>query len=59
MAGYEGPMIDPRDVARAALDGLTNGDVEVVVDDWSAAVKASLAEDPAIFYAQLDASLRG
>ncbi|PZF56665.1 short-chain dehydrogenase [Curtobacterium sp. MCBD17_034] len=55
MAGYDGPMIDPRDVPRASLDGLVAGSIEVVVDDWSAMVKASLAGDPAVFYAQLAA----
>ena len=58
MAGYDGHMIDPRDVARASLDGLVSGAIEVVVDDWSAMVKASLAADPAAFYAQLDANLQ-
>jgi NAD(P)-dependent dehydrogenase (short-subunit alcohol dehydrogenase family) len=57
MAGYEGPMIDPRDVARAALDGLAAGDIEVIVDGWSAMVKASLAGDPKVFYQQLRAQL--
>jgi len=52
MAGYEGPMIDPAEVARAALDGVERGAAEVVVDDWSAAVKASLAREPEAFYAQ-------
>jgi len=52
MAGYDGPMIDPRDVPRASLDGLASGAIEVVVDEWSAMVKASLAADPAAFYAQ-------
>ncbi|MGX6605766.1 SDR family oxidoreductase [Micromonosporaceae bacterium Da 78-11] len=50
MAGYEGPMIDPADVARAALDGVEAEKYEVVVDDWSAHVKASLAGDPRAFY---------
>lgn len=59
MAGYEGPKIDPRDVARASLDGIENGAIEVVVDEWSAMVKASLAADPAAFYSELDRSLRG
>jgi NAD(P)-dependent dehydrogenase (short-subunit alcohol dehydrogenase family) len=52
MAGYEGPMIDPADAARAALDGVECGAAEVVVDDWSAMVKASLAHEPQRFYAQ-------
>ena len=53
MSGYDGPMIDPAVVPRASLDGLVAGAIEVVVDDWSAMVKASLAEDPAVFYARV------
>jgi NAD(P)-dependent dehydrogenase (short-subunit alcohol dehydrogenase family) len=53
MAGYDGPMIDPRDVPRHAFDGLASGSVEVVVDDWTAMVKASLAGDPVPFYARM------
>lgn len=52
MAGYDGPMVDPADVARASLDGVAAGASEIVVDDWSAMVKASLAHDPDAFYAQ-------
>ncbi|MFJ3384798.1 MULTISPECIES: SDR family oxidoreductase [unclassified Curtobacterium] len=55
MAGYEGPMIDPAEAAKAALDGVERGAIEVVVDDWSAMVKASLAGDPAALYAQMPA----
>ena len=40
-------------MARAALDGLEAGSIEVVVDDWTAMVKASLAGDPAAFYEQI------
>ncbi|WP_222194587.1 SDR family oxidoreductase [Modestobacter italicus] len=50
MAGYTGPMSDPADVVRAALDGVQAGDWEVLVDDWSRGVKASLAADPREFY---------
>lgn len=53
MAGYDGPKIDPREVPRRSLDGLSEGSIEVIVDDWSAMVKASLAEDPAPFYAKI------
>lgn len=53
MAGYDGPKIDPREVPRRSLDGLEAGSIEVVVDDWTAMVKAGLAGDPALFYAQL------
>jgi NAD(P)-dependent dehydrogenase (short-subunit alcohol dehydrogenase family) len=56
-AGYDGPKIDPRDVPRSSLDGLATGSIEVVVDDWSAMVKASLAGDPAEFYAKVTAML--
>ncbi|MFV2144334.1 SDR family oxidoreductase [Isoptericola sp. G70] len=58
-AGYDGPKIDPREVPRTSLDGLAAGSIEVIVDDWTAMVKASLAGDPAAFYAELDALLAG
>ncbi|MCZ2848008.1 SDR family oxidoreductase [Modestobacter sp. VKM Ac-2978] len=53
MAGYTGPMSNPADVVRAALDGVQAGDWEVLVDDWSRGVKAGLAADPRDFYSQL------
>jgi NAD(P)-dependent dehydrogenase (short-subunit alcohol dehydrogenase family) len=56
-ADYDGPKIDPRDVPRKALDGLVQGDIEVIVDDWTAMVKGSLGGDPAAFYAQMTALL--
>ncbi|MDJ0395029.1 SDR family oxidoreductase [Rhodococcus sp. G-MC3] len=56
-AGYDGPKIDPRDVPRSSLDGLAAGSIEVIVDDWTAMVKASLAGDPSEFYAQMTALL--
>jgi NAD(P)-dependent dehydrogenase (short-subunit alcohol dehydrogenase family) len=46
MAGYDGPMTDPADVVRASLDGVQRDAAEVLVDDWSRLVKASLAGDP-------------
>ncbi|GLK19050.1 SDR family oxidoreductase [Herbiconiux flava] len=52
MAGYDGPMTPPREVAAAALDGVASDAIEVLVDDWSRLVKASLANDPADFYAE-------
>lgn len=51
-AGIDGPKGDPADVVRRTLDAVDAGDLEVVVDDWSAMVKASLAEDPRAFYAR-------
>jgi NAD(P)-dependent dehydrogenase (short-subunit alcohol dehydrogenase family) len=56
MAGYDGPLLKVSDVVRAALDGLADGAVEVLVDDWSRTVKAGLAEDPAEFYAKVAAN---
>jgi NAD(P)-dependent dehydrogenase (short-subunit alcohol dehydrogenase family) len=56
MAGYDGPLLDPAGVVRAALDGLAAGSVEVLVDDWSRTVKAGLAEDPGEFYRRVAAS---
>lgn len=52
-SGCDGPKIDPREVPRAALDGLAAGSIEVVVDDWTAMVKESLSGDPAPFYARM------
>jgi len=52
-AGYDGPKIDPREVPRQALDGLALGSIEVIVDDWTAMVKQSLAGDPAPFYERM------
>lgn len=52
MTGYDGPKVNPADVVRAALDGLEADKIEVVVDDWSAMIKATLAGDPADFYTQ-------
>lgn len=52
-AGYDGPKIDPRDVPRLSLDGLVTGSIEVIVDDWTAMVKTSLANDPSEFYERI------
>ncbi|EWS82176.1 short-chain dehydrogenase [Brachybacterium phenoliresistens] len=52
-ADYDGPKIDPREVPRRSLDGLADGSIEVIVDDWTAMVKESLAGDPAPFYARM------
>jgi NAD(P)-dependent dehydrogenase (short-subunit alcohol dehydrogenase family) len=49
-AGYDGDKVSPHDVARATLDGVEAGAWEVLVDDWSRHVKASVAGDPRLFY---------
>lgn len=51
-ADYDGDKIDPVVAARAGLDGIEAGRIEVLADDWSAHVKSSLAADPSEFYAQ-------
>ena len=56
MAGYDGPMIDAADVARESLDGLEQGRIEVLVDDWSRMIKGTLAADPMQFYGPMLAS---
>lgn len=50
MAGRDAPKIDPADVARASLDGVQAGAIEVLVDDPSRFVKNALSGDPAQLY---------
>lgn len=50
MAGRDAPKIDPTDVARASLDGVQAGAIEVLVDDPSRFVKAALSGDPTQLY---------
>lgn len=52
-AGYEGAKLDPAEVARGSLDAVENGEWEVLLDDWSRQVKASVAGDPRGFYGEL------
>ncbi|WNI16138.1 SDR family oxidoreductase [Actinacidiphila sp. ITFR-21] len=52
MKGYDVPKMDPADVARITLDGVEAGTFEVVVDEFTAMVKASLSEDPRDFDTQ-------
>ncbi|MET7508965.1 SDR family oxidoreductase [Streptomyces albidoflavus] len=49
-AGREAPKISPADVARAGLDGVQAGAIEVLADAPSRYVKAALAGDPAALY---------
>ncbi len=49
-AGYTGPMLDPAEVVRIALEAVESGKLEVLADDWSVYVKASLSADPRLFY---------
>lgn len=49
-SGMSGPKNDPADVARAGLDGIAAGQIEVLADDASRQVKAALSGDPAVLY---------
>jgi NAD(P)-dependent dehydrogenase (short-subunit alcohol dehydrogenase family) len=53
MNGYDVPKMDPADVARITLDGIEADAPEIVVDEFTAMVKASLSKDPREFDRQL------
>ncbi|MEU7693631.1 SDR family oxidoreductase [Microbispora sp. SCL1-1] len=59
MAAYDIPKLPPHEVVAMALDGLEAGKLEVIADTPTANVKASLSRDPALFYADIAASLFG
>jgi NAD(P)-dependent dehydrogenase (short-subunit alcohol dehydrogenase family) len=59
MAAYDIPKLAPHAVVAQALDGLEAGKLEVIADAPTANVKASLAGDPALFYADIPAALFG
>lgn len=50
MSGYDIDKLDPAIVARAGLDGIEAGKLEVLVDEASAHVKAALSADPSVLY---------
>lgn len=45
-AGWDSPKSEPADVARAGLDGIEAGRLEIAVDETSARIEAALSEDP-------------
>lgn len=53
MAGIEADKTDPAVIARAALDGVQAGALEVLADEQTARWRARLGEDPALLYPQL------
>ncbi|WBU36816.1 SDR family oxidoreductase [Homoserinibacter sp. YIM 151385] len=59
MAGYEGPLLAPAEVATAVLDGVEAGAPEVLVDEWSRQIKAALPGDATAFAMAALAGLRG
>ncbi|PXW25872.1 UNVERIFIED_CONTAM: short-subunit dehydrogenase [Williamsia faeni] len=54
-AGIDMPKNDPAEVVRSGLDGLERGDLEVLADERTVAVKSYLASAPAALYPQLGA----
>ncbi|ROP36691.1 SDR family oxidoreductase [Saccharothrix texasensis] len=52
-AGLDAPKSAPRDVAEAALDGIETDAFEVLADELTRQVKASLAQDVAVQYPAL------
>jgi NAD(P)-dependent dehydrogenase (short-subunit alcohol dehydrogenase family) len=50
--GVDAPKLDAADVANAILDAVERGDDEVIVDDFTRQVKASLSNDLATLYAR-------
>ncbi|MFE9918139.1 SDR family oxidoreductase [Micromonospora sp. NPDC005553] len=57
MAGIDIPKLPPHEVVSQALDGLEAGKIEVIADQPTANVKASLSGDPALFYADITGNL--
>lgn len=51
MAGWDIPKSDPAEIVRVTLDGLEAGLEEILADTDTRAVKALLAEPPAVLYA--------
>ncbi|TCR16043.1 SDR family oxidoreductase [Streptomyces sp. BK205] len=49
-AGWHGPKHAPADVARAVLDAVEAGQEEVLLDDYTRTVKASLRDDLRLLY---------
>jgi NAD(P)-dependent dehydrogenase (short-subunit alcohol dehydrogenase family) len=56
LAGIEAEKSDPADIARAGLDGIASGALEVLADRDTVDVKALLNTDPSTMYPELAAS---
>jgi hypothetical protein len=55
LAGVEADKSDPADVARAGLDGIEAGALEVLADQVTVDMKAVLNADPSVTYPELTA----
>ncbi len=51
-ATYQGPKNDPADVAAQVLDGIEAGVEEILIDERTRSVKASLTRDLELFYSR-------
>jgi NAD(P)-dependent dehydrogenase (short-subunit alcohol dehydrogenase family) len=56
LAAVEAEKSDPADIARAGLDGIASGALEVLADRNAVALKAILNADPSILYPELTGS---
>lgn len=56
LAEVEAEKADPADIARAGLDGIASGALEVLADDIAVQLKAVLNADPSVIYPELAAS---
>lgn len=52
-SGRTGPMSEPADIVRVALDGLYNRDAEILADDYSTEIKSKLSASIAAMYPNL------
>ncbi|MCC3764066.1 SDR family oxidoreductase [Glycomyces sp. TRM65418] len=52
-AGFDVPKADPAAVARAGLDGIESGSLEVLADQATVDLKAAMSADPALLYPEL------
>jgi NAD(P)-dependent dehydrogenase (short-subunit alcohol dehydrogenase family) len=59
LAGIEAEKSDPADIARAGLDGIESGALEVLADLTTVELKAVLNADPSIVYPELAAGASG
>jgi NAD(P)-dependent dehydrogenase (short-subunit alcohol dehydrogenase family) len=53
LAGVEADKSDPADIARAGLDGIESGALEVLADQVTVDMKAALNADPSVVYPEL------
>jgi hypothetical protein len=53
LAAVEAEKADPADIARAGLDGIEAGAMEILADRNAVALKAILNADPSVLYPEL------